>query len=291
MVRPARVRYRPRHREVVQMPSRVIPRSLRATSVRPILVALFLACRTLLQAQTEADSALDGQWHFRVVPYFWASGIEGTLSVSGINEVPLEASFSDILSDFDIGLLARFEARRDRAGFAVDFMYLNLGADVPTDRPILGLLDLRADVRQLTAEGFGFYRVISGGREQKGHLDLLLGLRYTETRTRLEATGIGGANLEGTQRTLDWLDLMGGARFRLPLGARAGLTGRGDLAALGSDLTWNALAGLDVALGRRFATGAEYRWLDIDYDSGEGVERRILNLRYSGPYLWFAYSW
>ena len=64
-----------------------------------------------------------------------------------------------------------------------------------------------------------------------------------------------------------------------------------DIATLGSDLTWNVRAGLDVALARRWATGAEYRWLDLDYDSGESLDRRIVNLRYSGPLLWVAYSW
>jgi hypothetical protein len=271
--------------------SRLVPaRSVRACVPWALLAAAMLGCPTLLQAQTESDAAMDGRWHFRLVPYFWASSISGTASVAGVNAVPLEASFSDVMSNFDIGLLGQVEARRDRLGFAVDFMYLNLGADVPTDlQTLLGPLDLGADGRQLTAEGFGFYRAVRGGRDQAGHLDLLIGLRYTGTRTRLTAAGLPAEDREGTR--LDWLDGMAGARFRVPLGARVGLTGRGDVATIGSDLTWNVRAGLDVALGRRFATGAEYRWLDIDYDSGQGLDRRIVDLRYAGPYVWVAYSW
>jgi hypothetical protein len=36
-------------------------------------------------------------------------------------------------------------------------------------------------------------------------------------------------------RTFDWVDALAGPRFRVPLGPRAGLTGRADLATFGSD--------------------------------------------------------
>jgi hypothetical protein len=254
-----------------------------------LLVALSLPAS--LQAQAETDTAMDGHWHFRLMPYFWAAGIDGTASVTGVNEVPLHASFSDIISNFDIGLLGHFEARKDRLGFGADFIYLNLGADVPATRPILGQLDLGADVRQFVTEGFVFYRPVSGGREGAGYLDVLAGLRYNGTRTQLNGTGVGGASLVGTRRTFVWVDALAGARFRVPLGKRAGLTGRGDLATFGSDLTWNAQGGFDLGLGKRWAAGVDYRWMDQDYDKGDGLDRRIYNMRYSGPSFWVGYSW
>jgi hypothetical protein len=170
-------------------------------------------------------------------------------------------------------------------------MYLNLGGDVPTTRPILDLVDLGADVRQLVTEGFVFYRPVSGGRGGAGYLDVLAGLRYDGTSTRLTVTGPAGGSIEGTKRTFGWVDAIGGARFRLPLGQRAGLTGRGDLGTFGSDLTWNAQGGLDVAFGERWAAGADYRVMDVDYDNGEGRDRRIYKMRYSGPSFWAGYSW
>jgi hypothetical protein len=132
---------------------------------------------------------------------------------------------------------------------------------------------------------------VSGGRDGAGYLDVLAGLRYNDTRTLLEGTGAGGASLAGTKRNLDWVDALAGARFRVPLGKRAGLTGRGDLATFGSDLTWNVQGGLDLGFGERWAAGVDYRWMDQDYDKGEGLDRRIYNMRYSGPKVWFSYSW
>src|SRR5688572_10228767 len=105
---------------------------------RRVLVAvLTFACPALVQAQTEPDRAQDGQWHYRVAPYFWASGIDGTASMLGVFAVPLEASFSDVMSNFDIGLASGIQARRDRLGFVADFNYVNLGADVLADQPLL----------------------------------------------------------------------------------------------------------------------------------------------------------
>jgi len=260
-------------------------------AARVLLGVLVASSPALLQAQAKTDTAMDGSWHFRLMPYFWATGIDGSASVFGVTEVPLEASFSDIISNFDIGLLGHFEARKDRLGFGADLMYLNLGADVPPTRPILGRLDLGADVRQFVTEGFVFYRPVSGGREGAGYLDVLAGLRYNGTRTQLTATGTQGASLQSTKLTFDWVDALAGARFRVPLGTRAGLTGRGDLATFGSELTWNVQGGLDLALGKRWATGIDYRLMDIDYDKGDGLDHRIYNMRYSGPSFWLGYSW
>ena len=259
-------------------------------------VPLVMACFALallppgrLQAQAEPDTALDGRWHFRIVPFFWATSIDGRGSLGGLPEVPLEVSFSQVVEKLDFGKLGRFEARRDRMGAGLDLIYLDLGADVAAEEPPPGLEGLTVDVRHLIVEGFGFYRAVSGGRDGAGYLDLLAGLRYTGTKKRL--TDPEGAEIPGTKITLNWLDAMAGARFRVPLGARVGLCGRGDLAGFGSDLTWNAQGGLDLALGRRWALGAEYRWLDIDYESGEGPQRELFDVRYRGPYVWFSYSW
>jgi hypothetical protein len=216
------------------------------------------------------------------------SGIEGQVSVANLPPVPVDASFSDILENFDIGLQGRLEARRNRFGVGVDFVWVNLGVAAAQTQ----LADFTVDFRQVIFEGIGFYRVATGGRaDNPAHLDLLAGVRYTTSRTRLGVDTIGGVEFDSEFQDLDWVDALAGAKFRAPLGSKLSILGRTDIAGFGSDLTWNLEGDLAFLASQRFTVGAGWRYLDVDYDAGEGIERRQLELAYSGPRVWFAYSW
>ena len=251
------------------------------------VAAVVLVIASPLRAQAGPATAMDDRWHFVVAPYGWFAGVSGTV---GPFEAPVEASFSDILKNVDIGALVRFEARRNRFGTSVDLIYLNLGADVPAEAPILGQLDLRADMESLIGEGVFFYRVATG-QDNAAFLDLLGGVRVIDTSTTLKATAPPGGTLT-SEPDLGWVDGLVGGRVRVPLGSpRVGLTGRGDVAGLGSKITWNLAGGLYFELRRHWALGAGYRHMDIDYDKGQGLDRKMFKLAYDGPDFWIAYSW
>jgi hypothetical protein len=257
-----------------------------------ILTTLALPALARSEGQGGPTSAMDGQWHFTVAPYMWFTGIKGDVSVKGLPEVPVDASFSDIWKDFDFGLAGRFVARKDRFGFGLDFTYNNLGAPVAANAPVLGPLGLEADVRQLFAEGLAFYRVASGGRtDNPAHLDVLVGARYMGTSTQLKATGSSGVEYAGDKKDLQWVDGLLGLSFRAPLGSRVSVIGRGDVAGFGSKLTWNLEGDLAVRVSERWTLGAGWRHMNIDYDKGSGTDRKLFDLAYDGPRAWFAYSW
>jgi hypothetical protein len=240
-------------------------------------------------AQTTAGGS--DEWQFLVAPYIWFSGISGEVSVGNLVRVPVEKSFSDIISDFDFGVQGHFEARKRRFGFGVDVMYSNLGAGIASDAPVVGRLGLKADVRQTFAEGFGFYRAASGGRgDNPSHLDLLAGVRYMGTRVRLTAQNAQGASYDGSGSDADWVDAVVGARFRVALGSRFALLGRGDIAGFGSKLTWNLEGDLAWRASRSFVVGAGWRHLDVDYES-DATPQKAFDLAYDGPRAWFAYTW
>jgi hypothetical protein len=256
-------------------------------------IVLSMAVPTWAQTQGGPTGAMDDEWHFNVVPYLWMTGIKGDVSVAGLPEVPVEASFSDIWENFDFGLAGRFEGRKNRFGFGLDFTYNNLGAPVASNAPVVGSLGLEADVRQLFSEGFAFYRVAHGGRaDNPAHLDVLVGARYTGTRTRLTAETGAGVQYDGQSQDLDWFDAMAGLKFRAPLGSRAAVLGRADVAGFGSNVTWNLEGDLAFRAAHHWTIGAGWRYMDIDYDNdGEGIAFRQFKLAYSGPRVWFAYSW
>jgi hypothetical protein len=257
-----------------------------------VAMTLAIAVPSLAQAQGGPTAAMDGQWHFGVAPYMWFTGIKGEASVKGLPSVPVDASFSEIWDNFDFGLAGRFEGRKDRFGFGLDFTYNNLGVPVAQGAPVVGRLNLEADVRQLFTEGYGFYRVASGGRtDNPAHLDVIVGARYTGTKTRLTAKGPEGTECDGNSRKLQWVDALAGVKFRAPLGSRVALLGRGDVAGFGSKLTWNLEGDVAVRVSERWALGAGWRHMDIDYDKGTGADRKLFNLAYDGPRAWFSYAW
>jgi hypothetical protein len=258
------------------------------------IAALVLAAAlpATAEAQGRPTTAMDSQWHFVVAPYFWFSGLKGDVSVRNLPEVPVDKSFSDIWSDFQIGATGHFEGRKDRWGFATDMMYIDLHAPVAAGTPVLSQLDASATVRAFTGEGIGFYRAVTGGRKDNpAFLDVLAGVRYYKTSGQLNVTlPVAGATA-GDKRAFDWVDALTGVRLRAPLGSRVAFIGRGDVAGFGSKFTWNLEGDLAVALSQRWTAGAGWRHLSIDYDKGTGTDRKLMDVAYDGPRAWFAYAW
>lgn len=262
-----------------------------ASTIREALARLAvggaLVLASVAPTLAQPASAPDGEWHFVIAPYMWFAGLEGALSVGRFVEVPVDVPFSDVISNFDVGLLAHFEGRKNRFGLAVDVLYLNLGAPVASSAPVLGPLGITADVRLLLTEGLGFYRVAKGGRsDNPSHLDLLAGARYIRT-----SSGLENDVLQTGELTTNWVDGLIGVRFRAGLGSRAAFIGRGDVAGLGSDFAWNLEGDLAFLLSEHWALGAGWRHLDIKYDKGEGVDRRVFDVAFDGPRAWFSYAW
>ena len=263
---------------------------MRATSWKGNFAGCALAILTFatpLQAQTAAAGAADSRWHFAIAPYFWGAGIDGTVSLKGIPEQPVHASFSEIIENFDFGLSVRFEGRKGRAGVATDLLCMNLGATIPACS-VLGRFEPEVDVRQLVFEAGGFYRLHSGEQTEgtPAFVDVLAGVRYNGMRSRLEGTGF-----EGTARSFDWVDGVVGVHFAAPLGTKVTLDGRGDVAGLGSDFSWQLQGNLWFNPSPRWAIGAGYRYYDVDYDEGSGLDRKIYKVATQGPALAFVYGW
>ena len=229
-------------------------------------------------------TVMDGAWHFTIAPYVWYVGMSGDVSVANLPWIPIEATFSDMISDVDFGVQGHFEGRRDRLGFGVDVFYVDLGVPVTTEAPELGGLDLEVDARQLIAEGLFFYRAATWGRsDDPGYVDVLAGVRYSGGRNRLTARSDTSDEYDGEFQDLGWLDAVVGAKFLAPLGSRLAVLARGDVASLGSKLTWNLEGDLAFRISGHWAVGAGWRHLDIEYDEGEGRDRKVLDVVNDGP--------
>ena len=132
----------------------------------------------------------------------------------------------------------------------------------------------------------------SGGRaDNPAHLDVLAGVRYFTSRTRLKGETRNGATYDTAFQDLDWVDALAGFKFRAPLGSRLALLGRTDIAGFGSNLTWNLEGDLAFLASRHWTIGSGLAPHGHRLRRGRGHRARQLDVAYSGPRVWFAYSW
>ncbi|MFL5479244.1 MAG: hypothetical protein ACJ8AF_04135 [Gemmatimonadaceae bacterium] len=249
-----------------------------------VLVAAVSAPRA--NGQMAAGTANDNQWHWDLSLPAWGPAIDGTISFSGIPPQKVEASLSDIVKNLNFALIGQAEGRRNHLGFGSNLLYMSLEADVPTSGPILGQTNPRANVKALIAEGFGFYRLTTSGSEpyNQSFADLILGARYVGMQAQIK-----GDAASSSKRTFNFVDGLAGVRGYAGLGKTWGLRGRVDVATFGSDVTWNLEGSLAWRASQRWTIDGGYRSLDIDYDKGQGTDRKILNLKIFGPVITFRF--
>jgi opacity protein-like surface antigen len=243
-------------------------------------------------AQTTGGQA--GGWQFEFTPYLWAAGLKGDVQVGTLPLTSVDMKFTDILDVLDFALMGAFEARKGRWGFLFDAMYMKLSDSATATRtgagPIGATLTASADVKveQTMLAAAAAYRVSEG----RSPVDVIGGLRYT----KLDVSGDIGASLFGggplglgatgtvaRSGDKDWVDPYVGVRLQHPIADRWTLVGYADVGGfgVGSDLTWQAAAGVNYAYSKSVSLKFGYRYMSIDYDKG-GI---VYDVTMQGPYL------
>ena len=70
-------------------------------------------------------ASLDDDWHVGVTPYIWFAGLHGAVGVLG-HDIGVHASFGDIFSYLNIGLMGEVEARKKRVLLLTDVIWMRL---------------------------------------------------------------------------------------------------------------------------------------------------------------------
>lgn len=214
----------------------------------------------LLAGSTTRAQGDDPGWSWRVAPFLWTAGIEGSHGI-GPAEFDFDVDFSDIWDNLESAGLVFVEARREDVAILGDVVYLGLDLDGET---ALGG-DVDADVDTTILELASLYQLPGGPFE------LGAGLRYLQFESDLE---VGPVTTSGES---DAFDGFAAARASWELGERWSLQAYGDVGAGESDLTWQAWAMLGLQF-TRWGLGLGYRILD--YDLEEGSEE--LDLSFEG---------
>ncbi|MEQ9261403.1 MAG: hypothetical protein RIG84_20130 [Roseovarius sp.] len=227
-------------------------------------VALLLgALMTALIAETGPARAQESDWRIEVVPYLWGSSVSGTVATfPGLPAANIDADFTDVLDNLDMGAMLAFTATRGRFGILGDLQYVDLGATAITPGPAFG--GLQFDAKQLIATIGAEWSVA-----QAPNYDMRVvgALRYWDVNSDLLfLPGIlPGVLVSGSD---SWLDGMVGLRGRYDLGERTYLTGWALAGAGGSDFTADVMVGMGYRLSDRSSLVGGYRYLMVDRSNG-----------------------
>lgn len=228
-----------------------------------ILLGAVLPVTATAQLQVNPDTFHSNQWQYRITPYAWGAGLDGSVGKFG-RRAEIDNSFSDVLRDLDFGAMVAFEARRGRVGLHADFMHIRLSE---SDRlpPQLGSGKVNVTARTTTGLLAASYRVAA---KDWGYVDLLGGVRYWSLRTEVK---LGAPIKLGGRDNESWADPIVGVRGLYHLSARTFALGWAMAGGfgVGSRSSSDLMAGLGYKLNDQAALLFAYRRLAVDYrDSG-----------------------
>jgi hypothetical protein len=203
--------------------------------------------------------ASDDNWHFGISPYLWFAGVHGNVGARGFT-ASVHASAADVLSHFNIGLMGAVEARKKRFVAPVDYMWIKLS----DDKAFPGLGDLGADSLKakmtssiLTPKvGYRFADRV------KLQADALVGIRYWHLGTNLTLEPSGFVS---PTQSANWVDVVAGAKFVMPLSPKAMITVLGDAGGGGASVDYQVAGLLGYRVKPTVILQAGWRYLDVNY--------------------------
>jgi opacity protein-like surface antigen len=233
-----------------------------------------------------AADASSERWELELTPYLFASGLYGTTGAQGV-EADLEMGFDDIVEQLEAGLMGTAELRRGHWALAFDALYFKLGDQrAKSWRGPLGIGSATGQLDVTTT--MQMYQLSAGYRVgERIPIDLIAAARYTQLDTDLNLAVTTGGLLPGGARSLSagesWWDPVVGVRTLVPLGERWSVLLYGDVGGfgVGSDLTYQAIAGVNWQFSKHFSAKVGYRYLYQDFED-DGF---VWDMAAHGPYL------
>jgi opacity protein-like surface antigen len=205
---------------------------------------------------------------YSITPYLWATRMKGDVSAGQLPEMTMDMKFSDILDVLDFGFMTAAEIRKERLGFLFDGLYMNVSDSVDAQsRDGAVSVSAEAEVKQTMLALAVAWRVL----EERLSLDAVGGMRYNKINVDVDvdARVFGGPAVSvGRSGDKDWVDPYLGLRLIVPVWGGLSLVGYVDAGGfgVGSDFTWQGLAGVEFALSESFIASFGYRYMKIDYD-------------------------
>ena len=205
----------------------------------------------LALAITPAANAA-GKWQYELTPYLWAAGIKGVVGLGNATTV-VDASFDDLFSNLDSGVMVVFAARSPQWATWVDVIDLKFAAETETK-----IGTARGEVDQTIVE-----TAVSYKPHHRSATEWYFGLRYADIGASVDLIPIG--SISGQD---DWIDPVVGARTEHKINKKFSIFGRTDIGGfgIGSDLSWHFSFAGRYQFTKNISTTIAYRYLDFDYE-------------------------
>jgi hypothetical protein len=246
-----------------------------------LFVPLVLLLLAIVASPAAAQPAAGSGWTLTVAPYFMGAAMNGTTAMAG-QEATIDMPFSEILDNLQFGAMGLVTATKGDWGLGGDAIWMSLGANGTAPGPA-GRVTASVDMSQ---GAFAFY----GLRRLSPAAQLTFGGRvnYLSGTIRVNSP-LAVRSVDGSKT---WLDPIVGLQLHTPENGRRWhaqvYTEIGGFGA-GSTFTWQVFPTVGVSLSKGAALEFGYRWLDIDYESGENTTLFKYDVLTQGPVLGFRF--
>ena len=220
------------------------------------------------------------KWHYLTEIYLMFPSMSGEIGIADLPPAEVDADAGDIFGHLKMGMMLYLEATNDDWSITSDLLYMKLGQDVTPGTIITGG---EITMKQYAWEVAGLKRItpwLEGG----------LGGRLVSLYTGLDIETINEPRDGSASKT--WFDPIILVRSQGAIKGKWLLQFRGDIGGfgVGSDFSWQIQANAGYRFSKLFQTTIGYRYIGINYDKGEGLERFRYDISTYGPVLRLGFN-
>jgi hypothetical protein len=258
----------------------------RMKTLKRLIVLSFVAFALLCPQAYAEEGKPTKNWEWNLTPlYLWAVNMNGELTVAN-QSTPLVLDFDQIFDSLEAVFSLHFEGLYKKGwGFLFDIMYTNISGSTTLPGPFSTAVNV--DFEETLVELGAIYRFYEKG----AHIfEGLGGARFTNMDTEVTITSpipILPSRLESKQ---EWWDPIVGLRYMWQISLRGDIGigfGAGDT----SDSAWNAIGLILFHPWKNVGFLGGYRALDVDYETGSGIQQFKYDMLMHGPVIAVNFKW
>ena len=223
------------------------------------LFCLFLLLSTAILSSTNLYA--QSEWKYDIGLYAWLAGIDGSIGLANQNQA-FSASASDLLKNLNFSAGGHFEARNPKLALIFDIFYAGISVDASpvTVGDTTFTPDATVESDEWILEGAFGYRVIT-------NLELMLAVRYFILSDAIKQDGntLGSASQQ-------WAAFYLGFRYSKEFAKNWLLAIRGDAGYGGEGFAWYFTGTVGYRFSKLFSLGLAYRILNMNYETGSGLD-------------------